>query len=327
MRRPATWLVVGGVILLAGVAAVETLLGDDEGAASPSTRATTTQPSSQTGLIDQLEAAGASGLLYLAVEEEAACTIRAVRLPTLVVESEVPAPHCSFDVAPSGAIATGLDCGEPGALVLADGAVVDRFEGCSPAWKPTGELTFLRNGGVMAVPRSCSGTVDECARGVLTRREIERDLPTLVGRRPWAVREIAWLDETTVAAIVRETGRFGGFRGTTDFIAVFEGRRLAAPPSFGTGMLLGLAVDRRGRRIFVSGEGTQGVFELDDLGAFQNMLTVPGLPEVVSVAFSPDGNWAAAAGRGSVLIFQPGDPPGRSFQLPVEAESLAWREP
>jgi hypothetical protein len=324
MRRPATWLVVGGLVLLAGVAAVETVLGDDESAAD---RARPNQPSSQPGLPDRLEAAGASGLLYVTVRRGAACRIRLLRLPTLEVERDVPAPDCRFAVAPNGLLATGFDCDEPGALLRPDGAVVDRFAGCAPAWKPSGELTFLRAGSVMAVSRSCSGSVDDCARAVLTPEDVQGGLPALAGRRPWAVREIAWLDATTVAAIVRGTARSGGFRRTTDVIAVFEGRRPVATPSFGTGMLKGLAVDRTGRRIFASGEVIQGVFELDERGAFRNTLTVPGIPEVASLAFSPNGTWAAAAGRGSVLVFQPGEPPGRSFQLPFVVESVVWREP
>jgi hypothetical protein len=325
MRRPATWLVVGGIVLLAGVAAVEALRGDDESAADGT--GTTTQRPSQPGLPDRLEAAGASGLLYVSVRRDATCRIQSIRLPTLDVELDVPAPDCRFDVGPNGMLATGFDCDEPGALLRQDGAVVDRFAGCAPAWKPSGELTFIRDGSVITVPRSCSGTVDVCARAVLTPEDFQGGLPALAGGRPWAAREIAWLDETTVAAIVRGTARSGGFRRTTDVIAVFEGRRPVAAPSFGTGMLVGLAVDRTSRRVFVSGEVTQGVFELDERGAFRNTLTVPGIPEVASVAFSPDGSWAAAAGRGSVLVFEPGEPPGRSFQLPFVVESVVWREP
>jgi hypothetical protein len=92
-------------------------------------------------------------------------------------------------------------------------------------------------------------------------------------------------------------------------------------------MLAGLAVDRVGRRVLVNGDVVQGVFVLDESGSFVSTLTVPGIPEVASVAFSPDGRWAAAAGRGSVLVFEPGEPPGRSFQLPFVAESVVWREP
>jgi hypothetical protein len=324
MRRPATWLVVGGIVLLVGVAAAETLLGDDESTADG---ARTAERPSQPGLPDRLEAAGASGLLYVSVRGDATCRIQSIRLPTLDIEMDVPAPDCRFAVAPNGTLATGFDCDEPGALLRQDGAVVDRFAGCAPAWKPTGELTFLRAGRVMAVPRSCSGTVEDCARAVLTPRDVQRGLPALAGGRPWTVREIAWLDETTVAAVVRGTAGSGGSRRTTDAVAVFEGRRPVAAPSFGTGTLAGLAVDRVGRRVLVSGDVVQGVFVLDESGSFVSTLTVPGVPEVASVAFSPDGRWAAAAGRGSVLVFEPGEPPGRSFQLPFVVESVVWREP
>jgi hypothetical protein len=49
-----------------------------------------------------------------------------------------------------------------------------------------------------------------------------------------------------------------------DFIAVFEGREPVARPSFGTGELTGLTVDRRRRRLLVLGNEIQGMLELDD---------------------------------------------------------------
>jgi hypothetical protein len=323
MRRAATLLVAAGVILLVGLAAVEALRGDDAEEADPA------RGSSLPGLPDRLEEAGVTGLLYLSTRRGTECAIQAVRLPSLAVESEVPAPDCRFAVASNGLIATGFDCDEPGALLRPDDSVVDveRFDGCAPAWKPSGELTFLRDGAVMEVPPSCTGTINECASAVLRQEDLQRGLPELVGGRPWEAHEIAWLDETTVAAVISGTAVSGGSSRTTETVRVFAGTRPAAAPSFGQARLFGLVADRAGRRFLVSGEVIQGVFLLDERGRFVNTLTVPGIPEVASVAVSPDGSWTAAAGRASVVVFQPGDPPGPSFQLPFAAEAVAWPEP
>jgi hypothetical protein len=176
MRRTATWVVVAGVLLVGGVAAVEAFLRDGEATVDQlGTRASTASPAPRGGsLAERLEAAGARGLLYVTVEAGDGCELRGVRLPRLTVESSFPVSDCRFAIAPDGAVATGSDCRGNGTLATFDGAVVDFFAGCMPAFKPDGELTFVRGGNVMTVPRSCSKTIDACARVVLSRRDIRR---------------------------------------------------------------------------------------------------------------------------------------------------------
>ena len=313
MRRAATWLVVGAVLIVGGVAAVATFLQDEDATAD---RPEAGQPSSSTrrDLPSQLEAAGARGLLYVGVEDDGECVLRVIRLPSLVVEQNFEVTDCRFAVAPDGAVATGSDCRGTGALATPDGAVVDLFEGCAPAWKPDGELTFVREGNVMTVPRSCARSIDACASVALSQREIRRSLESVPGVRSPVLQEIAWLDDSRMAAILRDRG---------DFVAVFEGRRLATAPTFGAGTLSFLAVDRVNRRIVVMG---QEPLVLDSDGGFADNLGTP-VPEVVSLAISPDGTWAAAVGRASVLVFETGEPPGRAFRLPFAARWVAWREP
>jgi hypothetical protein len=329
MRRAATWLVVGGVLLVGGVASIATLLQDEDDTAD---RQKTDPPTTSRGtdLSSRLEAAGARGLLYVGAEEGGECVLRAVRLPSLVVESTFEVTDCRFAVAPDGAVASGSDCSGTSALATFDGAVVDLFDGCAPAWKPDGELTFVRDGEVMTVPRSCTRSIDACAEVALSRKDIRAAFVEL-GRDPPSrevVREIAWLDDTRLGAVVRRTVGSGGDRRTLDFVVVFEGRAFLGPLEFGNRRLSDLTVNRPARRFFAAGDLIQGVFELDDRGRYVETLTVPqGIPEVSAVAFSPDGTWGAVAGRETVVVFRAGDPPGRAFQLPFEAESLAWRGP
>jgi hypothetical protein len=329
MRRAATWLVVGGVLLVAGVALAEAFLRDEDATAD---RPETDPPTSSTrsDLPSQLEAAGARGLLYVGVAEDGECVLRVIRLPSLVVEQNFEVTDCQFAVAPDGAVATGSDCRGTGALATFDGAVVDLFEGCAPAWKPDGELTFVRDGEVMTVPRSCTRSIDACARITLARADIRGALAEL-DRDPSvreSVHKIAWLDDTRVGAVVRRAVGSGDDRRSLDLVVVFEGREFLGPLEFGNRRLTDLTVNRPARRFFATGDLIQGVFELDDRGRYVETLTLPqGIPEVSSVAFSPDGTWGAAAGRRTVVVFQAGDPPGRAFQLPFEAEAVAWRGP
>jgi hypothetical protein len=309
MRRAATWLVVGAVIVVGGVAAVEIFLRDGD-ALTEDDVARTSPP----GLTEQLEAAGARGLLYMATRTRDGCEVRFVRLPGLTVESSFPVPDCRIDVAPDGAVATG-DCRRPGALTAPGGAVVAFFDGCAPAFKPDGELTFIRDDEVLVVPRSCTRSVDDCAQMVLSKMQLRRGLPA--SERRAALREIAWLDSNRMAVILG---------GRADFVAVFEDGDLVVPPSFGTGRLTRLTADRARRRFLVVGDETQGAFELDDQGHFEDTFSTPTV-FVHDLAVSPDGTWAAVGGRATVTVFQTGDPPGRSFQLPFEVEALAWRQP
>ena len=74
MRRAATWLVVGAVFALAGVAVVEAFLRDEEQA--PEARTPTRAPSStaaEDDLSGRLGEAGVAGLLYLAGRDEEGC--------------------------------------------------------------------------------------------------------------------------------------------------------------------------------------------------------------------------------------------------------------
>jgi hypothetical protein len=298
MRRAATWVVVVGLVALGAIAAIEGFLRDDEpGAPGP----TTTAAAAPADLPGQLEQEGARGLLYMTVRRGARCRVQAVRLPTLAVESDFPVPGCRFAVTPSGLVAAGSDCRGTGALALADGTVVDVFRGCAPAWRPArGELTFIRDADVLAVPRSCATRIDACAEVVLSRRDIRSAFAELDRDAPGAsesVREIAWLDESRIAAVVRRFVGSGEDRRSLDFIVVFEGRRPLGPLGFGNRCLSGLTADRAGRRFLASGDVIQGIFELDERGAFVDTFTLPqGVPQVSSVAVSPDGSWGAARG-------------------------------
>jgi hypothetical protein len=72
------------------------------------------------------------------------------------------------------------------------------------------------------------------------------------------VREIAWLDESTVAAIVHRTFKSDADQRPQDFVVVFRRGRFLGPLSFATGHLSDLTADSAGRRLFASGDVVQG---------------------------------------------------------------------
>jgi hypothetical protein len=161
---------------------------------------------------------------------------------------------------------------------------------------------------------------------VLSKGDVRRALRSLPGTRSLAVREIAWLDAATMAAIVRRRFVAEGFRGRNDLIAVFEGRRLVTQPEFSNPPpgLSRLTVDRSGGAVFALVGPTRGFFRFDRNGRFDGVLSGP---EAWSLAPSPAGGWAAASGSGGVWILRSGDPLGERFSLPIEAHSLAWVDP
>ena len=186
--------------------------------------------------------------------------------------------------------------------------------------------SFLREGSIVKLRTPCAATIDRCARVAVSKRAVRRAFNEL-GNDPSnreVVREIAWLDESTVAAIVHRTLESGTDRRPQDFVVVFRRGRFLGPLRFATGQLSGLTADRASRRLFVSGDVVQGVFVLDARGRFVDTRTVPGVPEVRSAAASPDGDWIAAAGRDSLVIFRPGTASARAVQLPFDAQALAW---
>ncbi len=331
MRRAATWLVVGAVFALAGVAVVEAFLRDEE--QPPEARTPTRAPSStaaEDDLSGRLAEAGVAGLLYLAGRDEEGCELWIVRLPSAVLESGFRIPSCRFAVSPEGVIATGSECSgtQLGALWTATGVLLEQFAGCAPAWKPSGELTFVRAGNVMAASRACADSIDECARIVLPAREIRRGLTTRPGDPPSRlfVRELAWLDDSRLGVLFRRIVGLGIGDASGDYFDIFQGRRSLGLERGDPTFWADLTVDRPRRRFYLS-DG-EGLFELDDRGRFVGELALPSeVAPARSVALSPDGTWVAAANRARVILSQPGDPPEPTFPLPFEAEELEWRGP
>jgi hypothetical protein len=192
--------------------------------------------------------------------------------------------------------------------VGAVGGSSDRFRGCAPAWKPNGELTFVRDGDVVT-PKG-DVLVDDVAR--FAQNALDR------GNR-LAIRQLAWLSDTSLAALVYARPVDSGV------VIVVEGDRAVSEPIF-VDRQATIKVLRHSEEIFVGGDFGGQVF--DRHGNFVSASRFP-FADIAAVAESPGGRWFAVARPGSVCIYEEIDPPPRErfpiTCLEADAVDLAWR--
>lgn len=315
--------------------------GSLQGASSglaPNSPATTV--TADDGLAAALRAEGIAGVLYYSDPKDE-CRLRALRLPTL---EAVPPPKlraCRFELPPdpeAGATLAGVTWNPSGRLAAqcrrgrvevldAAGQRVFHSDGCAPAWKPNGTLTFVRNGNVI----DC-GYGGRCERVAFSKRELRETLkrhsPTERAFRSLAFRfrEIAWFSDTRLGAIVRS--QLSG-----DLAVVLERKRVLNPTAIAFGRLsMGAMSPRRTEIVVETDRALLPLWRLDRRGGF----TLPGqwLPpslssvddeDVRALTWSPDEHWIAIATRASVYVVERKEEQPRTFRLPITASDLTWR--
>ncbi|HEV8686677.1 MAG TPA: hypothetical protein VGQ84_05335 [Gaiellaceae bacterium] len=266
------------------------------------------------GLADALRKDGHHGLRGTLYYANAQCRLAAVSLPTLAAVA-APALHaCDFAVSPAGSRASSWSIwggGEPlVASCVGNGVQIDSARGptlgliggCAPAWGPQGELTFVRQGNVVAFP------LHGRARVVLPRDWLRRALG--LGPEAEAV-SAAWTGPRGLAVVVRAGA-------ADDVVALFAGTRLVA--SARPGGRLGRVTSR--------GDGGALLVERADHGAvvlLDSRLRLLATRNARAAAWSPDGRRLAVATGDRVLVVDASS--GRSVAPPLEldAVALAWR--
>jgi hypothetical protein len=262
------------------------------------------------GAAAALREAGLRGVLTYA---DADCRLHALTLPDLERHPAPSGRRCRL----SGLVALrfGQPVGDPQRVLVArcrsgrvdlselGGRLLASAPGCSPAWRPDGTLTAVRDGELVSLFPS----------GVLLgRTDLARELEAGTGEVE--IVEAAWLSRTRVAVVVR-AGRPGE---APDLLAVFGGRRLAArPAAFGTGMS-GLRISPSGR--FAAARSSRGGIVLDREG---RRVRLPVGVEALS--WSQDEEWIAATRGGEIAFFPLGEPSSPGIPLPLGARDLVWR--
>jgi hypothetical protein len=272
--RVANAAVVGAVALVVGAAGVDAIRGSGTHE-SEATRA--------------LAAAHVHGTLYVV---DAACRLRALRLPSLQRVAAAHVRGCSVAIAPSRLSSASWSLWRPGARLVAfcrRGRVLVRAEhgptlpfivGCAPAWGPTGALTLVRRGSVVQFVPHGRAEVVLPARGV---------------------REVAWLGR-----------RLSVLEGSRR-IVVFDGALPVAERSF-RGRLDRLRASSRGTSLAV--RSGRRILVLDRALRLRRSLAAG------AVAWSPDERELAIASARSIVIERAGRVVAR---IPLSARDLAWR--
>jgi hypothetical protein len=317
MRRRATWVVTGGLALV-GLAAVVDVFWERAETSSPGER-----PREATGEdspASDFRRARVSGTLYFTVRVRQGCELRTVSLPEARISTSIEPTTCLVEVSPSGQdVAQARSCPAQRSAVhdVLVIALTRGFIGCAPAWKPSGALTYVRNGEVVEEELACLGQVS-CAKVVLSRREIARGLRSFAQRLGrFSLAGIAWFSDSRLAAVIHSS-RFDNYP-----IALFEGREHLDFIDFPFRDVPQIDAIPGVKEIII-GTSESGFLPFDPDGRVSSPSRIP-FADVVAVAASPDGRWLALARPGNVCIHASRDGRTPIECLPVDAVDLVWR--
>ena len=317
-------------MVVLAVAVADSLRGDgraDEvGSTEPATSPADPLLAGRDAIAERLRHEGIGGrLLYT----DRRCVIRALTLPDL---TPAPPPRsrsagCGFAASPDGRrVATrGADWSPDSrrvavcrgrSVAVSVGSEHARpthvVPGCTPAWRPGGGLTIVRDGAVVTaagVPVVRAGALEALGRGQ----------PVGGDRVVVDVLDVDWLTRDRVAVLMRSAA--DGVGPSRRHVAVFERGRMVAVEA---------AVSQAWARVEAQG-GLVAVEPgwLVDADA-RALYPPPGtrLGRADAVAVSPDGRWVALGLTGRVTLLSVSalrEGRFRSVSLPLATRDLAWR--
>jgi hypothetical protein len=334
MRRFATAAVVGGIVLLAALAAADAFRGSGTERAVPET-SSTIHPRGRSTLAGTLRRDQISGQL---IYSDFLCRLRVALLPSLHREPVLAEKNgaqltgCNFSYAAGhfleGKVATTRD-GATIARCIGQRVVVRNVEtnvvlarttGCPIAWRPfpdgRSQLTRFEDGAILAdhhVLVSQAMLRDE-ARHQANLAGLDRALPLHV-----SVREFAWLDEHKMVAVLRAAAP--GIEPEQMLALVDRGNVIGLSSLFG-GLIRHLVVSPN--RGYAAVE--PGVLMRAD-GRSWALPRTPGVLHVFT--FSPDDHWLAVGTRASVFVvsvtdIERNEPAPRIDRVPILATDLVW---
>jgi hypothetical protein len=321
MRPLSTWVVIGALALI-GLFAVRDALRSDEAPASSPTSVIDRRPhplpavkppriARRERLASELVALGAGGILYVT---DANCRRYLLGLPALVwtTAQGLPGPDCTSGVRPVVSDRSGLTAEQVGAETIEVSSEIWRheFPGFSPAFKPGGTLTFVRNGRLFEWTTACpAGTAIVTFRGF---RAIDR-CPRPIRAAPRLMQEVVWTGEDDFAAIA-------GPPGAMSLLVNRNGPEVSLFKSVGAS-LSGLVASPQGRYFGARVGGSVFVFDSRRPG---NLALPSGAERSHEVAWSSDDRFTALASESSVYVY-PSGRPRQAVALPLSAIQLDWR--
>jgi hypothetical protein len=308
--KRGTGLLVAAVVGLGVAAGVDALRGGDEPAgqssASKSDR-TTTAPAAQELAIRQI-----TGVLHFTFRvRPGQCALRSLALPGLEATSAVDVGSCRIATSLGGRVAVGGPCpgGDVTVLGLPQPVLV---EGCAPAWKPDGTLTFMRRSRLVELVNGCTRpqTVN-CLR--------RTPMHLVPGN---AIHELAWMNDERFAMLL--DGRESlGREGVESVFLSGAGGRFGRPVLSSPGLSY-LRPFGRNRLMVRTGQPPGRVFlTIDENGIAHAFPRV--LADGQALAVSPDGAWVASTSAGAVHVYRLGDRrPLDPVRIDIDAVDLGW---
>lgn len=332
MGRSGTWLVAAAVCVLGLAALVDAFVGGDS-TESGGSRAPRPQPPAPSGLVavgaDFLRDESVVGRLLVA---DPRCRVRTLDLPSLAEGIPTGLPTCGFTTSPDGVVGTDrhvLSPDEPYAAVCNGdvvevlrvvggdsergpelGARVARARGCAPAWSEEGRLTVVRKGEAVDLGRPEIPGQDVV---ILSRADLEPFAEGALGFTRPEVREIAWMRDGVLAAVIRDGG------GEGDILALFRDGELFATTPSPYERLSGLRVSPRGTFAATQIGDAPALVVLDDEGEF-----VPIGLRGYAVTWSPDEVFTAVAADDGIYVYETASRASRFARIPLEVRDLFW---
>jgi hypothetical protein len=334
MRRWATAVVVGGIVLLALLAAADAFRGSDqESGASPT--ASTIHPRGKPTLTGTLRRDQISGQL---IYSDPLCALKVILLPNLhrdrvLAENGAQLTGCSFSYAAGHFLEGNVTTtrGDGATIARCEGqrvvvrnvvtkSVLERTTGCPVAWRPfpdgRSQLTRFAGGAIRAdhtVLVSHAMLVDAA-----------RHHPNLTGLDPSIplhvrVPEFAWPDEHKVIAVLEASAPE---IQPERMLALIDGGNVTGLSTLFGGLI---------RHVVVSPNGGYAAVEPGILMRIDGRSWA--LPRTLGIlhvfTFSPDARWLAVGTRASVFLVSVDDiernePSPRIARIPILATDLVW---
>jgi hypothetical protein len=326
MRPLVTWILVGALLVIGLLAARDALESEDTAArptatgpagppaTDPKIKAAAGPPTipGRTELVAELKKLGARGALYVT---DGSCRRFVLSLPTLTwaTTRELPGSDCGLWTRQPSDADTGIAARQVNAdtVEVTSGGWSFGFDGTSPAFRPDGILTFVRNGRL----REWTGRCPPIARKVVFHglHDVARcDRP--ISGSPRDVREVAWLS-------VRDYAVVAGPDGATSLEVVRDGRPERLFNSVGARMG-GLEASPAGRYVVVRLDGTLTLFRT---GSEAGVRLLPESGELVrTITWPADERLAALATQDAITVF-PADSGHPAVRIAVSAARLQWR--
>ena len=305
MAYRGTVLLVAAIVGLGVAAGVDSLRGDDEPAdqssASKSDRTTTASAA------QELASRQITGVLHFTVRvRPGQCALRSVALPTLETTSAVDVGSCLIAISAGGLVAAGGPCPRGNIVWVPSPTRPMLLEGCAPAWKPDGTLTFVRRGRLVELVKGCTRPDPVgCLR--------QTPMRAVPGN---AIHELAWMNDERFAMLL------DGREGVESVFLSGAGGRFARPVLSSSGLSY-LRPFGRNRVVVRTGPAGRAFLTIDDNGIAKPFPRF--LADGQAVTVSPDGAWVASTSAGAVHVYRLGDSrPLEPVRIEIDAVDLGW---